>query len=130
VLQAAAGVLADALRSIIEVAKSASIAAIFAGVAAGDAMLERAILTDTPPFDSLCVQALDLLHEEVGEEETSKSESQPNYRAACVFESELLASLLLAVASDSLQAVFLELVQLDHLVNKHHEFEDQVANQE
>ena len=113
-----------------EVSGVALIAAIFAGISAVNAVLERAFLADAALLHSLVVEALNLVHEEEYKEEAGQDNGKPRERALHVLDGKALASLLLAVSADTLEPMLLELVNFDNFVNEHEEFQNELRKQD
>ena len=86
-------------------------------------------MADTAILHGLVIKALDLVHKEEGDEEAGQDDCKPYKRALHVLNGESLTSLLLAVATDALKPMLLKLMDFDHLVYKHKEFQDELSEQ-
>ena len=128
-LEAASRVFTNSLELVEEISSVALITAIFTRISAVYAIVEGALLADTAILHGLVVKALDLVHEEEGDEKPGQDNCKPYKRALHVLNSEALTSLLLAVAADTLEPMLLKLVNFDHLVDKHEEFKDELSEQ-
>ena len=104
-LEAASRVFTNSLELVEEISSVALITAIFAGISAIHAIVESALLADTAILHGLVIKALDLVHEEEGDEEAGQDDCKPYKRALHVLNGESLTSLLLAVATDALNRV-------------------------
>ena len=129
-LEAASRVFTNSLELVKEVSGVALVTAIFAGISAVYAVLERAFLADTAILHSLIVEALNLVNEEEYKEEAGQDNGKPRERALHVRDGEALASLLLAVSADALEPMLLQLVNFDHFVDEHEEFQNELRKQE
>lgn len=128
-LEAASRVFTYSLKLVEEISIVTFITAIFTRISAVYAIVEGTLLADTAILHGLVIKALDLVHEEEGDEKAGQDDCKPYKRALQVLNSEALTSLLLAVATDALEPMLLKLVDFDHLVYEHKEFKDELGEQ-
>ena len=125
-LDSARCIFARPLPPIKVIAIRTLVTAISTSITAHLTMSQVTVMTDLVPFNCLGLKALDFGHCQVDEGTADYDHSEPGECATGVFPSEFLTAFLLAIADYNVDSLAFELVQFDHLIDIHDDFEDDI----
>ena len=107
----------------------AGVAAVLPSFAAGSAELCLAVEANGAPFRRLVLPAGRWVHEEPNHDDACQYNTEPAQNTASVSPSKDLAALLFIISDYDIDCLFLQVMQLVYLVQKHEEFKYDVSYQ-